>query len=248
MCKTIVVWFSCGAASAVAARETIVRYGNRCDIRFVNNPVMEEDEDNRRFLFDVEHWLGIEIESAVNSKWPTCSATDVWIKERYMSGPYGASCTRALKKNARYEWERNNHADYMVLGFTADEVERHRRFTRSERENVLPVLIEAGLTKQDCFHVVINAGVTLPRVYKQGYPNANCIGCVKVTSPRYWNHVRENHPQVFEERSKLSRSLGCKLVQLSGKRVYLDELDPKEKRGIPLKSIDIDCGIFCEPE
>jgi PP-loop superfamily ATP-utilizing enzyme len=49
----IAVWFSCGAASAVAAKMTLDQYGDRCSVRVLNNPVMEEDEDNRRFLADV---------------------------------------------------------------------------------------------------------------------------------------------------------------------------------------------------
>jgi len=67
---TIVVWFSCGAASAVAAHETIRRYGDLYKIRVVNNPVKEEHADNLRFLLDVQEWLGVEIESAVNPKCP----------------------------------------------------------------------------------------------------------------------------------------------------------------------------------
>jgi len=39
--QIIAVWFSCGAASAVAAKKTIERYGNKHTIRIVNNPVME---------------------------------------------------------------------------------------------------------------------------------------------------------------------------------------------------------------
>lgn len=42
----IVVWFSNGAASAIAAQETLKKYGSYCDIRLVNNPVAEEDGDN----------------------------------------------------------------------------------------------------------------------------------------------------------------------------------------------------------
>jgi hypothetical protein len=71
----IAVWFSCGAASAVAAKLTIEKYP---DVRVVNNPVVEEDEDNERFLSDVETWLGVKIERATNSKYPSCSARDVW--------------------------------------------------------------------------------------------------------------------------------------------------------------------------
>jgi hypothetical protein len=51
--ETIVVWFSCGAASAVAAKKTIELYGETNIIRIVNNPIKEEHEDNQRFLKDV---------------------------------------------------------------------------------------------------------------------------------------------------------------------------------------------------
>lgn len=36
----IAVWFSCGAASAVAAKLTIEKYGETHDIRVLNNPVL----------------------------------------------------------------------------------------------------------------------------------------------------------------------------------------------------------------
>lgn len=49
----IAVWFSCGAASAVASYLTLQKYGKDYDVRIVNNPVAEEDDDNRRFLKDV---------------------------------------------------------------------------------------------------------------------------------------------------------------------------------------------------
>ena len=52
--KTIAVWFSCGAASAVAAKKVIEKYGKNNTIRIINNPIKEEDADNQRFLKDVE--------------------------------------------------------------------------------------------------------------------------------------------------------------------------------------------------
>ena len=63
---TIAVWFSCGAASTVAAKLTLDKYRGTCTVRVVNNPVAEEDSDNRRFLRDIEQWLGVEIEMAIN--------------------------------------------------------------------------------------------------------------------------------------------------------------------------------------
>jgi hypothetical protein len=245
--QTIVVWFSCGAASAVAAKRTLDLYGATNTVRIVNTPIAEEDADNRRFLADVERWLGVTIEIATAVKWPASSADEVWRRERFMSSPYGAPCTRSLKKGARQEWEAQNHADWMVLGFTADERDRHDAFTLSERDNVLPVLIDAGLTKGDCFRLLSEAGVDLPRLYRQGYPNANCIGCVKATSPTYWNLVRQEHPEVFDARAALSRELGVRLARHKGQRVFLDEL-PADAKGRPLKSMDFECGIFCTPE
>jgi len=134
---------------------------------------------------------------------------------------------------------------FWVLGFTADEVKRHERFALTERDNVLPVLIDAGITKDDCYQILSDAGLRLPEMYYLGYPNANCIGCVKATSVTYWNHVRKVHPDVWDERNKLSRKLGCRLTRLKGKRVFLDEVPP-EAIGRPMKSMDIECGIFCE--
>lgn len=78
-----------------------------------------------------------------------------------------------------------------------------------------------------------------------GYPNANCIGCVKATSPTYWNHVRRKHPAIFRERAEQSRELGARLVRVKKQRLFLDELDP-EAKGRPMKNMDFECGIFCE--
>ena len=61
--KNITVWFSCGAASAVAAKKTIEIYGKNNNIRVVNNPIKEEHEDNQRFLKDVDKWLSSMVEA-----------------------------------------------------------------------------------------------------------------------------------------------------------------------------------------
>ena len=117
--QVIAVWFSCGAASAVAAKRTIELYGTDNTIRVINNPVKEEHSDNQRFLRDVEKWLGVKIETAVNPKYPNASAVEVWEKG-FMSSIHGAACTFELKKKARQAWENKNKSDWIVLGFTAD--------------------------------------------------------------------------------------------------------------------------------
>lgn len=242
---TIAVWFSCGAASAVAAKKTIEIYGNSYDIHIVNNPVIEEHEDNKRFSDDVANWLGYPIITALNPDFPTASAVDVWNKRKGMSFPLGAPCTIELKKKARQAYETENKIDWHVLGFTLDEKARHDRFTLTERTNVIPVLIDAGITKQDCFVVLNLAGIKLPEIYNLGFPNANCIGCVKATSPTYWNLVREKFPGIFNQRAEQSKRLGAKLVRYKGERIQLEDL-PATAKGRPLKTLDIECSSFCE--
>jgi len=247
MKETIVVWFSSGAASAVAGMKTIEQYGDTCNVRLVNNPIAEEDSDNLRFLKDVEKWLGVKVETATNSKYPSCSAVDVWDKRSFMSSPYGAPCTLELKKVARQQFEMDNDIDWHVLGFTSEEESRFCNFQTKERLNTLPVLIEAGLSKSDCYKILQDAGIKPPRIYEMGYPNANCIGCVKSTSPTYWNHVRKMHPLIFNERAEQSRQIGARLVRVKGERIFLDELHPKAT-GRPMKNLDFECGIFCHTE
>jgi len=244
--QMIAVWFSSGAASAVAAKLAVERYGKTNPVRLVNNPVREEDIDNLRFLHDVERWIGVEVEFAYNPEYPQGSAVKVWDRRGGMAFPHGAPCTISLKKHARQHWENINKPDWHVLGFTADERRRHERFVLTERANVLPVLIDAGMTKEDCFALLRSEGIELPRVYARGYPNANCIGCVKATSPTYWNHVRAEHPEVFAARAEQSRRLGAKLARYKGDRIFLDEL-PASAKGRPLKSMKaVECGLFCE--
>lgn len=242
----IAVWVSCGAASAVAALETQRKFAKAgFDIRYVNSPVLEEDPDNRRFMSDLQDLLGAPIETAINPKFPNGSAREIWVARRAMSFPTGAPCTLELKKEARYRWQQKNKPNWHVLGFTADEKKRHDRFILTELPNVIPILIEAGITKADCFPYLERVGLRLPNVYRRGYPNANCIGCVKATSPTYWNLVRTQDPAVFADRANQSRELGVKLARHKGKRVFLDELSPNAK-GRPLTNWSIDCGIFCE--
>ena len=61
--KTIAVWFSCGAASAVAAKKTIEKYGSTHNIRLLNNPVL------RRIGIIEDFLLMLNDGSVLKSKW-----------------------------------------------------------------------------------------------------------------------------------------------------------------------------------
>lgn len=243
--KTIVVWFSCGVASAVALQKTLEIYGKNNKIIAVNTLIKEEHEDNLRFKKDVEKWLNIEIKQITSAEFPNMSIVEVFDKRKYISGVAGAPCTKYLKKQARYEFEKEINIDYHVFGFTLEEKSRHERFIKFERENVLPVLIDLKLTKFDCFDILNKAKINRPYIYELGFPNANCIGCVKSQSPTYWNLVRKKFPQVFNDRAEQSRKIGTKLIKYKGERIFLDELPEKAKGG---KMQTWECGLFCDTE
>jgi hypothetical protein len=243
--ETICIWFSCGAASAVAAKKTIEKYKDTHNVIVVNNPVVNEHEDNQRFLKDIEKWIGQKIISATNKNYPSCDIVDVFEKRKYISGVAGAPCTKELKKEARYQFEKDNKIDFHVLGFTFDEKSRSDRFMKFERDNLIPILIDLKLTKGHCFDILLDAGIKLPEIYKLGFPNANCIGCVKSQSPTYWNLVRNKFPEIFNQRAEQSRRLNVKLVKYKGQRIFLDELKSTDIGG-KIKSWE--CGIFCDTE
>jgi hypothetical protein len=240
----VVVWFSCGAASAVAAKLALERFSPTHEVVVAYcDTSADEHDDNARFLADVELWLGIKIQVLRSEEFR--SVDDVFAKRRYMAGIKGAPCTVALKKVPRFRFQRAD--DIHVFGFTADEGKRIAEFeSRNPELTCAWVLRDAGVTKQSCYWELVRAKIDLPAMYRLGYRNNNCKGCVKATSPAYWAKVRRDFPEVFADRARRSRELGARLVRLRGRRIFLDELpDGDFSRSRIIE--DISCGPECAP-
>jgi hypothetical protein len=132
-----------------------------------------------------------------------------------MSGVAGAPCTSELKITPRLAFQRPG--DVHVFGYTADQrdAERFEAFKSNYPElSVRAPLIERGITKAGCLALAMDAGLTPPRIYAMGFPSANCLPCVKATSPDYWALVRLRFPDQFDRAARLSRELGARLVIL----------------------------------
>lgn len=261
----VLSWFSCGAASAVATKLAL-----SCsdEITIAYCEIQEEHPDNKRFLKDCEKWFGQKIIILGNDKYDR-SIYEVFRKTQYLKGPSGARCTGELKKLVRKSFERPD--DRQVFGYTVEEQNRVDRFIDvNSSVDIWPILIEKGLSKTDCLAMLENAGIELPKMYKLGYHNNNCIGCVKGDCG-YWNKIRFDFPEVFERMNRTEKILGrtvCKIDMVTVKKKYaeiykdlgepetksenggsvywrprLDEL-PKDSGNYP-KEISIECGIFC---
>ncbi|MBK8772228.1 MAG: hypothetical protein IPM06_17645 [Rhizobiales bacterium] len=249
MSPRIVCQFSCGAASAIATKLTLAKYGDDCVI--VNAFIAEEHADNRRFFQDCEKWFGREIVTLRDAKY-NASAIEVFETVGFIKGQNGAACTRRIKRGLLDAWKQPG--DVMVLGYTAEEVHRYEDFIeRNPDRPVLVPLIEHGLTKEDCKAMVQRAGLVLPMMYRLGYDNANCIGCVK-GGQGYFRAIREDFPDQFERLAQAedkvaalhgdnARILFHRSGPLEGQRFPLRELPQGEPyRGEPLPS----CSFFCE--
>lgn len=240
-----VSWFSCGAASAVATKLALQAYP---DLEIFYCEVKEEHPSNKIFLAECEAWFGKRIKILRDEDFDS-SAKNVFRKTRYLVGPSGARCTAELKRKLR--WEVSKPDDIHILGYTTEEIKRLERIQASEPlVNFHPILIERGLTKQDCLRILERKNISLPKMYRLGYKNNNCVGCVKGQAG-YWNKIRVDFPDVFQEMSLIERELNrtiCKIEWRRGgkrflKRIFLDELPP-EAGNYALEQ-DIECGILC---
>lgn len=237
----VLVSFSCGAASAVAAKLAVDKYGDRVEIIYCDT-LKYEHPDNIRFLNDVSVWVGKPIKIISSPKYK--DIFDVFEKTGWIVGAAGARCTLELKRNVGKAYRK--HDDVHVFGLTADEPERIAKFEDNNDIEIDWVLSNAGVTKKDCYRILQEAGIKLPEMYKLGYNNNNCIGCVK-GGQGYWNKIRVDFPEAFERMAKLERKLNVAINKdrRGGKRrrLFLDELDPEAGRDVPLP--DIECGVMC---
>jgi len=241
----VVVWFSCGAASAVAAKLAIEKYRERVCVVYCDT-MQSEHPDNQRFFDDVQRWLRREIIKIKSAKY--ASVDDVFEKRAYMAGVKGAICTTEMKKIPRFHFQLPD--DVHVFGFTFEEQDRIENFEKNNPDLSLDwILRDSAYSKKRCLYTLEQAGIRLPEMYALGFANNNCLGCVKATSPTYWQRIRRNFPEVFERRARCSREIGARLIRVNGERKFLDELplDSELSLWAAIEPVteDLSCGPQC---
>jgi 3'-phosphoadenosine 5'-phosphosulfate sulfotransferase (PAPS reductase)/FAD synthetase len=240
----IICSWSAGVTSAVATKLAIEKYGKE-NVRIIYFKIDSAHKDNERFIRDCEKWYGMEIEQ-IQGKYK--DQFEVVEKTKYVNGANGARCTLELKKKLRFEFEKENEITGTVLGFEFEpkEVNRAIRFKEQypEAKPIFP-LIDCEMTKNEAAFMLNKEGIELPTMYSLGYPNNNCIGCVK-GGQGYWNKIRVDFPEQFERMAKIEREIGATCLKNSEGRIYLDELNPDSGRN--MKVVMPDCGSFCDLE
>lgn len=225
-----VCWFSAGVSSFIAA------YFAKPD-KIIYIDIDDQHSDSMRFVKDCEAVLGHKIDVL---KSPYKTVQNACMSFGFIASAHGAKCTDVLKKRVRRKWElQQTQPLTYIWGFDRDETDRAERLKISmpEVEHQFP-LIDKWLSKADCHAICGDLGVKRPAMYDMGYNNNNCVGCVK-GGMGYWNKIRVDFPDVFNDRVKMERALGHTCI----KGVFLDELEPN--RGDMSSEVLPECGIFC---
>lgn len=236
--KLKVCWISAGVSSFVAGylvKDTVDK--------FIYIDIADQHPDSLRFITDCEKALGKPIEILRSEEYKRVG--DVCRSFRFVNSAYGAKCTEILKKRVRKKWE-YDHREYditYVWGMDLNEKHRADRLveTMIEFHHEFP-LIDKGLSKQDAHGILAQLGIKRPKMYDLGYSNNNCVGCVK-GGKGYWNKIRVDFPDVFEDRARMEREIGHSILHDENGSIYLDELDPNA--GNMQSEILEDCSIFC---
>lgn len=230
-----IVWFSCGVTSAVAAKLSLLK-GSSVKIVFIETG--SEEKDSIRFLHDCEKWYDHPIEIYSTDKYK--NHFDVIAKKRFINSAGGAPCSYHLKKVVRWKIEDEvKEWDAQVFGYDISEKKRATRFLEQNPKTKAEYpLIDAQLTKQDCMAILEKNGIPIPNMYKLGFHNNNCIGCVK-GGKGYWTLIKKEYPDVFRKMAEVERSIGHSCI----KDCFLDELQP-----VDMPPIVPSCSLFCEPD
>ena len=238
--KLKVCWVSAGISSFMAGY-----FAGDVD-EWIYIDIDDQHPDSLRFIKDCEKAIGKEIQILRSTEYrcvEDCIRSAGVIK---MPGGF-APCTNWLKKRVRKEWE-EQHKDCeltYVWGFDLKEKNRAERTieANTHAEHEFP-LIDRNLSKEEVHGLFERTfDFDRPKMYDLGYPNNNCIGCVK-GGMGYWNRIRKDFPEVFESRARLERLVGHSILKDNkGNPVYLDELDPD--RGNINTEIFPECGIMC---
>lgn len=235
----IISWFSGGVTSAVACKMAQRNYENVLPV-FIETG--SHHSDMPKFIKSCEDWFGTKVITLQDKRFT--DHMDLCEKLKVVNFISGAECSRTLKKRVRIKYQKTVDFDGQVFGFEFEkkEINRAVRFEEQNPETkpIFP-LIETRLDKAACMAMLEKANIELPTMYKLGYSNNNCIGCVK-GGMGYWNKIREDFPAQFDRMSKIERKIGRTCI----KNVFLDELEPERgKHKLPPTP---ECDLFCEIE
>lgn len=209
--RRIVVGFSGGVTSAWCAGWAL-RTFPKDEVILLFHDTKEEDKDTYRFLWEMIAKLDHPLTERSDGR----SVTELCYDHNALPNNMMAFCSHKLKiepGNKFIEELKEAGVDEIikVFGFSANEIERVQRMTAMGWKMGFAArfpLIEEGITKQECSDwCSCTMGVPIPRMYAWS-DHANCVGCAR-GGKAYWLAVKENAPEVFEQRKQMEAEFGA---------------------------------------
>lgn len=245
-----VVCFSGGHGSALAAVETVKKYGRKNTI-LLNHDISDkvEDMDVKRFKKEVSVYLGVPITYANRDNFQIDTPLSLCQQKKTIHFPAGNSiCTYYLKTEPFYKWLKENYPVRngivsqeitLVYGFGMKEEVRIKR--RKKHLLKLGYLSEYPLAEVNQMAVVQDIqefGIALPETY-DFTKHANCKGCLKA-GKQHWYMVYCRWPEIFLEAMETEKFVGYSIM----KGNFLHELIPlyEKMKDVGIEPNDIECS------
>jgi hypothetical protein len=191
---TYVVQFSTGAASAEVAWRLVERHGVD-EVHLLTADTLVEDEDNWRFAKEVHAAIGEPAWTVLaDGRTPMQAGRDA----RVVPNNRMAVCSRVLKRDLLREYIDLTYTagrDIIALGYDWTEPERMERAAPNwvPWQVIAPLQDRPYVSKPDLLDLFRQRGIEPPRLYAQGFKNANCGGaCVRGGHASWANLLRVN--------------------------------------------------------
>lgn len=202
----VIAWWSGGVTSAVACKMAIELFGSD-NVKLIFIDTFNEDDDTYRFKEDCERWYGKYIETVSRPEYTNIK--QVWYKYLSLNVAHGAICSSELKRDLRVKILKETPYSYNIFGFDIDEPKRAKAMAKNYPEaSPLFLLLMQGKSKPDCIKDVRDAGIEIPRSYRLGLQNNNCLktGCVQ-GGIGYWQLMKTLIPENFYRMAQVEHEL-----------------------------------------
>lgn len=243
---THVVMFSGGLGSWLAAKRVAAKHGTDdltllfADVSSGRSKHAAEDADTYRFLTEAAEDVGGKLVRVRSGR-------DIWQvfhDDRFLGNSRLANCSKFLKQQPCREWL-EAHADprTTIVYVGIDWSERHRLPAIERGWSPYPVrapMTETPHLDHDQMKAACTAaGITLPRLYRAGYPHNNCGGfCVRAGQSQMRKLLVEN-PERYAfheaEEQRLREYLGKDVAILSDRSKSVREANCREDGSVPTR-------------
>jgi len=254
-----IVSFSGGVGSMLAGERLIKRYGAE-NVVFVFCDTSIEDDDLYDFVEAGSDLFGCEFVYLCDGRDPWQACAD----RKYMPNSRIAHCTVELKGKVFAKWLVENykaHECIVHLGF--DWTEAHRLVDSKKiyapYKCFAPMCMAPYLTKTDMLHRLIDIGLWIPRMYKEGFSHNNCGGECPKAGQGHWKMMLDKRPDRYRRSEAKQEWLAEKLgamkpflrVTIDKKLVYMSLKEFREhiEAGKQCDLFDVGgCGCFSGEE